>query len=89
MADDGHFVFTLDGTDYLGAYDGTISPSEFAEAQRCSQCGLNFRKRDMMYFQGQWYGKPCGDFRDIRGIIRKQDASNDRATRSNTSRRNF
>lgn len=41
----------------------------------CAVCGLSFPEHETVLWRGKRYGRPCGDARDLRDVIRRQDGS--------------
>lgn len=84
----GYTTVTYDGVDYLVAEDGNPPGSMYIRAERCFECSLAFRRNQMKYFRGKWYGVPCGCFRDISSILKREDAHT-RKERINRRRSNL
>lgn len=63
-----HYTETIDGTDYTVANVG--NPKGFGEGRSnvCCKCRLTFHEKDMVNFQGRWFGVPCDCYRDIRRL---------------------
>lgn len=49
--------------------DGYLNGLEGERSYRCVVCGLAFKESDVILFRGKPYGIPCGDDRDIKGIL--------------------
>ena len=66
---------SIDGRIITSPVDGTDSSTQRGKWERCVQCGLSFPRIKMRVFRGAWYGVPCGDYKDIKSIIRNELAS--------------
>lgn len=50
-------------------------------SHRCHLCAEGFRQSDMKFFDGAWYGVPCGCYRDLPQIIEQRRANRDGSIR--------
>ncbi len=68
-----------DGKEYLEASHGNIKGRHLERSHECWICGLGFRQSEMVRFRGVWYGRPCGDYKDIHYILKKERSEGLRA----------
>jgi hypothetical protein len=59
----------------LTVNSGTPPGVEFMGSRACAVCAQLYKYKDLVFFRGAYYGIPCGDYKDIKGILRReQDA---------------
>lgn len=59
----------------LTASSGVPPGVEFMGSRACAICQQLYKYKDLVFFRGAYYGIPCGDYKDIKGILRReQDA---------------
>ena len=58
------------------AVDDTTGP-EVAGTRwyRCSQCGMAFPRKEIVFWRGTPWGIPCGDYTDIVQLAKARDTS--------------
>ena len=61
------------------ASDGIPPGQTFEGSRRCAQCGFLYKYHDLKYFRGRYYGIPCGDYKDIASILRREMAERQRS----------
>ena len=74
LFEDGGTVFMEHVQVMQSASDGIPPGQDFEGSRRCAQCGFLFKYSDLVYFRGRYYGKPCGDYKDIASILRGEAA---------------
>ena len=77
MDSNGQFITEAGTVD--SASDGIPPGRDFLGSRRCTQCGFLFKYDDLVYFRGHYYGKPCGDYKDISSILRREAAQRELA----------
>jgi hypothetical protein len=51
---------------------GALPHYRFQKSHECVACGTRQAELDMVNFRGKWYGRECGCFHDIPGIIQNE-----------------
>lgn len=78
IKDAGRIIGELPGTIDV-ASDGIPPGQTFEGSRRCAQCGFLYKYHDLKWFRGRYYGIPCGDYRDIASILRREMAERQRS----------
>lgn len=75
----GSILLTGTSQKVYEASEGLPPGRSFLKSYRCANCGTLFKESQIRWFRGQAYGMPCGDYKDIASIIRRERESHAQA----------